>query len=242
MRPRPGLVTIVVPAKNEAPAIGRTLRGLPVGTLRAAGYTVETVVVDGRSRDGTDDIARRHGARVIRDGGAGKGLAVRQARGAFHGEFIVMIDADGSYAPDAIPRVVDAMARGGADVVMGDRRPQPGSMSGLHRVGNRLLSMQATLLYGTACRDVCTGLWGFRHEALRGLPLRSTGFELEAELFATSTRLGLRIAHVPVDYLPRQGVAKLSASRDGMRIGWTLLRSRFIPLEPQRPAVTEVRA
>lgn len=224
---RAGLVSIIVPAKDEAAAIGRTLRGLPIQTLRAAGFEVETIVLDGRSSDGTRDIARRHGARVVTDRGEGKGAAVREARAALRGEYVVMLDADGSYAPDAIPRLLSPLAWGEADIVMGDRQVLAGSMKPVHRFGNVMLSLGASILYGRACRDVCTGLWAFRASALHDLPLQARGFELEAEMFALSARMGLRVAHVPVDYLPREGTAKLSASRDGLRIGWCLVRSRF---------------
>lgn len=226
----PGLVTIVVPAKDEAGAIGDTLRSLPLATLHTAGFETEVIVLDGHSRDDTCAIARSWGAEVRPDLGRGKGSAVRGARTAFRGDYVIMLDADGTYAPDAIPRVVDLLAHGFADVVMGDRLPQGGSMSGLHRAGNRMLSMGATLLYGRRVRDLCTGLWGFRSDALQRLPLRSTGFELESELFALSARLGLRIRHTDVDYLPRTGTSKLTTS-DGLRIGWCLVRNRFASLK-----------
>lgn len=235
MNATPGLVTIVVPAKDEEAAIGRTLRALPKGTLRAAGFSVEVVVLDGSSGDATRRIAKRHGARIIGDAGRGKGRAFRGARPRLRGEFIVMLDADGSYATDAIPRLLDTLRRGDADIVMGRRTLRPGSMTGLHRVGNALLSAEASLLYARRCHDLCTGLWGFRAGALQAMPLRSKGFELEAELFATASRLGLRIEEVPVDYLPRGGQAKLSAGRDGLRIGWCLLATRFTSMREPRP-------
>ncbi len=103
-------------------------------------------------------------------------------------------------------------------------------MSAVHRAGNAALSLGATLLYGRRVRDLCTGLWGFRSDALRLLPLKSKGFELESELFALSARLRLRIRHTPVDYLPRLGVSKLTTA-DGLRIGWCLVRNRFVPVQ-----------
>jgi dolichol-phosphate mannosyltransferase len=232
----PGLVTLVVPAKDEAAAIGATLRSLPLATLQAAGFRTEVVVLDGHSRDATRAIAAAWGARVLPDRGHGKGSAFREARPAFRGEHVVMLDADGTYAPDAIPRVLELLAGGQAQVVMGDRTVLDGSMSALHRVGNGLLSLAATVLYGHRVPDLCTGLWGFRAEDLQALPLRSQRFELEAELFALSARSGLRIRHIPVDYLPRKGTSKLSA-RDGLRIGWCLLRNRFASLPPPGRAV-----
>ena len=227
---RPGLVTFVVPAKNEAPAIARTLRALPVRTLQAAGVRSEGLILDGNSHDGTREIAEGLGATVVPDREAGKGAAVRNARAQFRGDYVVMLDADGTYAPDAIPRLLAPLAWGEADVVMGTRDIQSGAMSNLNRVGNALLSLGASVLYGRPCPDLCTGLWGFQAAALNALPLTSRGFELEAEIFSLASRLGLRIASVPVDYLPRHGITKLSAARDGLRIGWCLVRSRFVPL------------
>jgi len=230
-----GLVTIVLPAKNEEAAIGRTLRALPVGTLRALGLDMEVIVLDGHSKDATARIARQWGATVILDRVPGKGSALRAAIGAFNGDYIVMLDADGTYAPDAIPRVLGPLLRGEADVVLGHRRRLPGSMTSLHFVGNKALSLFATFLYGQTCHDVCTGMWAFRREALRAMPLQSERFGLEAELFSLTSRLHLRLVHVRCDYLPRIGANKLSFGHDGLRIVRRLMRSRLAPL-PKRGA------
>lgn len=235
-RPTDRLITIVVPAKDEAEAIGRTIKSLPITELRAAGFDVEVVVLDGHSTDGTPDIARSLGARVLPDRGEGKGAALRDARGSLRGEFIVMLDADGSYPGAAIPRMLEPITKGQADIVMGDRVRRPGSMSGLHRFGNMALSLEASVLYGQKCPDLCTGLWAFRADALHAMPLQSTGFEIEAEMFAMASRMHLRVAHVRVDYHPRAGMTKLSAARDGPRIGWCLVRTRFLRIPSARPS------
>lgn len=243
------IVSIVIPARNEERAIGATLRALPLSTLRAMGFRLEVVVLDGHSTDQTAAIARALGATVIPDRERGKGAALRNAIPKLRGDYVVMLDGDGTYAADAIPRAVARLAHNGADVVMGDRVAQPGAMSGLHRVGNTGLSLMARTLYLRSCPDVCTGLWGFRAEALRGMPLRSQGFGLEAELFAFACRMGLSIEHVAVDYLPRNGVAKLSSTRDGLRIARRLVVSRFAslptagrPLRALTPAAIAVAA
>lgn len=239
---RPNLVTIVLPAKDEEAAIGGTLRSLPLPTLRALGYDVETFVLDGQSVDATAAIARQWGATVVADREPGKGAALRNALTHFRGEFIVMLDADGTYPADSIPRILGPLARGEAEIVMGKRLPRPGSMPEHHRVGNALLSLVASALYARFCPDVCTGLWGFRQEALRALPLQSRGFGLEAELFALSARLRRRVAHVLVDYLPRSGPTKLSSGRDGLRILRRLLRSRVASLRPAGAAAAGASA
>lgn len=223
------LVTLVVPAKDEGEAIAATLQSLPLTTLQAAGFRTEVVVLDGHSKDATASIAAQLGAIVLPDRGHGKAAALREARAWLRGDYVIMLDADGTYAPDAIPRVLALLSKGGADVVMADRTALDGSMSAVHRVGNVLLSLGASILYGRRVRDLCTGLWGFRTAALRSLPLQSSGFELEAELFALSARLHLRVLHTRVDYLPRTGTSKLGG-KDGLRIGWCLVRNRFVPV------------
>jgi dolichol-phosphate hexosyltransferase len=234
------LVTIVIPAKDEQSAIGPTLRGLPIATLAAAGLDTEVLVLDGNSKDNTASIARDHGASVIPDRGAdGKGTALRDARPLFRGDYIVMLDADGTYPPDTIPSLLVPLLVGDADIAMGTRKPTPGAMSPSHRIGNRVLSTAATLLYGRRCPDLCTGLWAFRADALKQLPLRARRFGLEAELFAMACRRKLRIVHVRADYLPRQGKdsrAKLRFGPDGSRIVLRLLRTRLARM-PKEPAV-----
>jgi dolichol-phosphate mannosyltransferase len=234
-RPDTGLVTIVLPARNEEKAIGPTLRSIPYETLETLGFDVETMVLDGHSEDQTRDIVYKHGgATVVFDRHPGKAQALINARHLFDGDFVVMLDADGTYPPEAIPRILAPLAWGEADVVMGSRHPQEGAMSGLHRFGNATLSMLARGLYQQRCPDLCTGMWSFRSEALHALPLQSYRFELEAEMFALASRFGLDIEHVPIDYLPRRGSSKLSLF-DAVRIVWWLVRSRFVPLDRERP-------
>jgi len=233
--PPRGLLTIVLPAKNEEAALARTMRALPRGTLDALGLDVEVVVLDGHSVDATAAIGRRWGAVVIEDREPGKGNAVRNAVKALRGDYVVMLDADGTYPPDTIPRMLFPLLRGTAEVVVGDRVPQEGAMVGSHVLGNVLLSTYSSLLYGRRCRDVCTGLWAFRSDILRALPLQSRGFGLEAELFGLAARMRLRVAHVPFDYLPRHGLTKLNTGRDGLRILRRLLRTRLAPIPRLRP-------
>lgn len=229
------LVTIVLPAKDEEAALDPILRSLPTDTLATMGLAVETLVLDGQSEDATRDIAYEHGGTtVVFDREHGKGRALTNGREHVDGDYVVMLDADGTYALDAIPRLLAPLLADTADVVAGRRRIRPGAMSPTHRIGNRLLSLLAQALYLRPCPDLCTGMWGFQADALAALPLRSRGFELEAEMFALSSRLGLRLEHVPVDYLPRMGASKLDTT-DGLRIAWWLVRSRFAPLGTGEP-------
>ncbi|MHB8634391.1 MAG: glycosyltransferase [Thermoplasmatota archaeon] len=230
-----GLVTILVPARNEAAAIAKTLRSLPRATLAASGFDTEVFVLDGHSTDATRDLALLAGATVIPDRERGKGNAVRHARHIARGAYTVMLDGDGTYPPDAIPRLLDPLVCGEADIVMGTRRPLRGAMRPLHRVGNRLLSWTATALCGETCGDLCTGMWAFRTEVLQGLPLQSERYGLEAEMFAVATRMGFSIRRAAIDYLPRRGHSGLSWQTDGARIFRRLVKARISPLPVVAP-------
>src|SRR5262249_31465122 len=110
----PAPFSLVVPALNEEQTIGGVLEGLQ-------GLTDDLIIVDGRSRDRTCEIARSFGARVIHDNGRGKGDAVRVGLHAARHAIVVFIDADGSHEPKEIPHLVAPIAEGRADLVIGSR-------------------------------------------------------------------------------------------------------------------------
>lgn len=227
-RASPSRVTILLPARNEEAGLSETLARLPVDDVRALGHDVEVVVVDGHSSDGTREAARRYGARVLVQPGKGKGDAVRMAFRVLDSDYVVMLDADSTYPEDRIPRFVRYLDAG-FDVVMGSRLSgtiHEGAMSGTNRFGNWALSTLATALYGRRCTDVCTGLWGFNREAMAALPLRSDGFEIEAEMYAESVKAGLNVVEVPIEYRARAGDTKLNKLGDGYRIARALVECR----------------
>src|SRR5437867_10663036 len=119
-----GEVVVLLPALNEARAIGQVIDGIPKDSLRTRGYAVSIWVVDGHSSDGTMDIARGRGAATFVQRGKGKGTGMRQAiehilaRPASGERVFVMLDADGTYPGDQIPDFVEAL-RAGDDVVLG---------------------------------------------------------------------------------------------------------------------------
>lgn len=227
-RARHARVTLLVPAKNEESGIRETLASLPVDALRRAGHPTEILVVDGKSTDRTREIAATAGARVLVQVGMGKGNAVRGALRATTADYVVMLDADATYPAERAPDFVRYLDEG-FDVVMGSRLRGEialGALSPMNRVGNVGLSALASVLFGRRCTDVCTGMWGFRRDALARLPLESEGFEIEAEIFAEAVKAGLNILEVPIRYGARRGTTKLNKLGDGARIAARLLRSR----------------
>ena len=223
-------LTILLPALNEEDGIGEVIDSVPFAALRAAGFEVRVLVVDGHSTDKTREIAAGRGADVVVQAGRGKGLGVRMGFSLINSDFIVMMDADGTYPTTAIPIFAERL-RNGADVVIGSRFAggiEEGAMSNVNMLGNRILTFLASILYGSKTTDVCTGMWGLNRKAIETLRLNSTGFELEAELFAQASKANLAMREVPVRYSKRRGTPKLSSLRSGIQIGLKLLRKKFV--------------
>jgi len=220
-------------------AVGSVIGRIPMERLRRSGYDVRVWVVDGQSTDATLQIAREHGASTYVQAGAGKGNGIRQAldhlieapreANAAGRQLFVMLDADGSYPPEEIPKFLEAL-ESGSDVVVGSRflgHMDDGAISSLNRVGNRLLSRLAGLLFGLPVSDVCTGMWAFREDCLRRFGLGANAFDLEADLFAASCEVGARLKELPIDYACRIGEPKLVPLRTGLLIAWRLIARRL---------------
>ena len=217
---------ILIPTLNEAEAIGQTIDDV---LEHVPGCLV--LVINGPSTDRTADIARDRGATVI-DAPKGKGLAIRTVLpdilDQYPGEYYVMLDGDYTYPAKHIPSILRELKEVGT--VIGYRAiREHGSMTATNKVGNWGLSMLASTLYKTWVQDVCSGLWGFRRDALREFTLTSDSFTLEVDLFANAVRNGYGLAQIPIEYRARIGgsVPKLKVS-DGFEIAWFLLKARFV--------------
>ena len=248
-----GSIEVVLPALNEEKGVGNVIDRIPRDKLVQSGFQVRVWVVDGKSKDATLEVARNRGANTFVQTGDGKGNGVRQlldhiiadGRGPDQGSRVfVMLDADGSYPPEAIPKFVEAL-KAGSDVVVGSRflgEVQEGAITPLNRLGNRILSRLAGFLFGTPVSDVCTGMWAFREDSLRRLGLAADGFDLEADLFASSCESGARLRELPIDYHRRIGDPKLVPLRTGLLIAWRLLLKRLNRREGVVPRIDRRKA
>ncbi len=223
-RRHPETVSVVIPTKNEAANLPWVLERMP-------DWVDEILVVDGRSTDGTVEVARacRPNAVIVLERRPGKGAAVRAGFAAATGDIVVMIDADGSMDPVEIGRYVAAIQRG-ADLAKGSRRMAGGGsadITALRDVGNRALLLGANLLLGTRFSELCYGFMAVRRSAVADLHLVSDGFEIETEIVARAVRARQVIAEVPsFEYPRRAGESNLSVVRDGLRIVRTLFQVR----------------
>jgi glycosyltransferase involved in cell wall biosynthesis len=212
-------VSIVFPCLNEESGVAECVQDA-LAQLGRAGISGEVIVSDNGSTDGSEAVAARAGARVVHESYRGYGSALRTGIRAARGEYIVMLDADGSYDLGAIDAMVRAL-RSGADLVMGNRfrgRLAPGAMPWAHRyIGSPLLSGLLNLFFKTTVGDVHCGMRAFTRDAYHRLALKTTGMEFASEMVARAARIKLDIAEVPVDYHPRAGESKLRRYRDGWR-------------------------
>jgi dolichol-phosphate mannosyltransferase len=222
-------VCIILPALNEEETIGSVIDEIPGQALKDAGYVVQVLVVDNGSTDKTGRVAKARGAEVIVEPRKGKGRAVRTALETVDADFIFMLDADYTYPTTYIPDMLDILQHDYA-VVIGSRlkgKRDKGAMNRLNTTGNQLLTLMANTLYRSKTSDLCTGLWGFKGEVIKGLKLSADGFDFEAELFTQVAKNGYRIGEVPIHYRRRHNEAKLNSLKDGLKIGWKLITERF---------------
>jgi glycosyltransferase involved in cell wall biosynthesis len=214
-------LSIVMPCLDEAETIG-TCIAKARRFLDASGVDGEIVVADNGSRDGSQAIAVREGARVVAVTDRGYGSALQGGISAARGRFIVMGDADDSYDFSAIGGFIEKL-RAGADVVIGDRFGgvvEPGAMPPLHRwLGNPVLSALGRLFFRSPIRDFHCGLRGFTKAAYERMALRTTGMEFASEMIVKATLLGMRVDEVPIVLHPdgRSRPPHLRSWRDGWR-------------------------
>ncbi|HEY6843554.1 MAG TPA: glycosyltransferase family 2 protein [Thermoanaerobaculia bacterium] len=182
----------------------------------------EIVVADNGSSDGSPEIARAAGARVLHVRERGYGSALMGGIVGARGESVIIGDPDGSYDFGSVGPLLDKL-RGGYDLVVGNRFDggiQPGAMPVLNRlVGNPVLSALGRLFYGSNVRDFHCGLRGFKKSAIERLDLQSSGMEFASEMIVKATLLGLRVAEVPTTLAPdgRSRPPHLRPWRDGWR-------------------------
>jgi glycosyltransferase involved in cell wall biosynthesis len=211
-------LSVVIPCLNEAESIEIVVRKA-LETMREHGIDGEVIVADNGSTDGSPELAERAGAQVVHEPRRGYGSAYLAGLAAARGRYVLMGDADDTYDFAEIPRFLAPLEEG-ADVVIGNRmkRIRPGAMPWLHRhIGNPALTGMLNLFFGAGVSDAHCGMRAMRRDLLPALNLRTTGMEFASEQVIRSSKLGLDIREVDIEYHPRRGESKLSSFSDGWR-------------------------
>ena len=212
---------MVMPCLNEAETLAVCI-GKAQTSLRENGVEGEVVVADNGSTDGSQEIATRLGARVVDVPEKGYGAALMGGIQAAHGTYVIMADADDSYALDDLGPFIERL-RGGADLVMGNRFKgtiEDGAMPFLHKyLGNPVLSLVGRVLFKTGIGDFHCGMRGFRRDRILELQLRTPGMEFASEMVVRASLARYRIEEVPTTLKPdgRSREPHLRTWRDGWR-------------------------
>jgi dolichol-phosphate mannosyltransferase len=213
-------VCVLLPTLNEAETIGDVIDG-----FREAGFE-RVLVVDGDSSDGTREIATEHGARVITQSGRGKGQAVREGVAEIEAPHVLMADGDGTYRPGDAVTMLEPLFEGRAEHVIGNRFAdmEPGAMTRLNKIGNRLINRLFAAIHGRDLKDILSGYRAFTRTSFERSRLDADGFGIETELAVECVRQGVSTEVVPITYRSRPGPSEtnLHPIADGGRIILTL--------------------
>lgn len=213
-------LSILMPCLNEAETLEKCISKAK-RFLQDSGVAGEILIADNGSTDGSQDIARRNGARLVQVPIQGYGAALRSGIAAARGRYVIMGDADDSYDFSNLMPFVDKL-RDGYDLAMGNRFKggiARDAMPFLHRyIGNPVLSLIGRIFFGAPVGDFHCGLRGFKRAAIEDLKLNTTGMEFASEMVVRASLNKLKITEVPTT-LSKDGRSRRSHLRT-WRDGW----------------------
>ena len=219
-------IAVIIPALNEEASLGRVLEAVPE-------WVDDVIVADNGSHDGTVEVARGHGARVVVSPRRGYGSACQAGMAELGcADVVVFLDADFSDDPSQMGRLVDPIIAGEADIVIGSRalgRAEPGALTPQQRWGNWLATRLIGLFWGVRFTDLGP-FRAVRYRTLWELAMRDPNFGWTVEMQIKAARDRLRAIETPVPYRKRIGKSKISGTVRGValagcKILWTIFRA-----------------
>ncbi|MBX6353457.1 MAG: glycosyltransferase [Thermoflavifilum sp.] len=225
-------IAVLIPCYNESLTIAKV-----VSDFRQALPDADIYVYDNNSTDGTDDIARKAGAIVRRETRQGKGNVVRRMFREVEADLFVLVDGDDTYPAEQVHRLLEPVARGEADMAIGDRLSNGSyfeqNKRPFHDLGNRLVRGLINRLFSTGLRDIMTGYRVMNRRFVKNFPIASEGFEIETEMTLHALDKRYTIVEVPIDYRdrPEGSHSKLDTFSDG----WRVLVTIFSIFKSYRP-------
>ena len=203
-------LSLVIPCYNEQDGVREVIGRCPADVD-------EIVVVDNNCTDRTAAVARSLGAGVVSETRPGYGAAYQAGLSAARGDIVVTLDGDGTYPPEAIPQLVDALVERQLDFLSACRFPlaDKQAMSPTNRFGNWVLTATAMMLFFQPIRDSQSGMWVFRRSILDRLRVTSDGMPFSQEIKLEAILRGFRFGEAHIAYGARIGEVKLQKWRDG---------------------------
>jgi len=200
------VIEVILPVLDEVDALPWVLGRFP------AGY--EPIVADNGSTDGSSELARRLGARVVVEPRPGFGAACFTGLAAARADVVCFMDCDGSLDPEELPTVAAPVLSGAADLVLGARKPERGAWPLHARAANRMLTLELRRRSGLRLRDLGP-MRAARRLPLLGLELADRRFGWPLEMVLRAHAAGWRLEEVPVGYLARVGRSKVTGTARG---------------------------
>lgn len=212
-------VSLVIPCMNEEKTIGLCITKAKK-VFSGVSRNWEIIVSDS-STDASREIAGKMGARVISPGDKGYGIACLEGMKFARGDIIILADADDTYDFFEIPKFMEPLMKGDADLVIGTRLRgviMKNAMPWLHRyIGNPVLTGCLNWIFKTGITDAHCGMRAITRDAFEKLDLKAAGMEFASEMLIEAATKKLRIREVPISYYPRQAPSKLHTWGDGWR-------------------------
>jgi hypothetical protein len=224
-----------MPTLNEEKGVGKTIDSIKKDISKKNNWELEIAIIDGLSKDKTQEIAKKRGAKIILEKRRGYGRAYKTGMSKATGDIIVTGDADATYPFNRIHKYIQLLLDEDLDFITTDRFAElkHGSMSVKHAFGNVVLASALRILFFINIRDSQSGMWIFKKEALKkiqpledfndGMPFSE---EIKIEMF---TAKNIRAKEIPSTLSSREGEVKLESFKDGYRNLKFLFKKRITP-------------
>jgi len=224
----------LIPTINEEEGIGKTLDSINYNYFKKKKWDVEIIIIDGDSKDKTQEIAKKKEANIIVEKRKGYGRAYKTGMPKATGDIIVTGDGDATYPFERIHQYVQMLIDQDLDFITTDRFAElkHGSMSTKHYIGNTILLWSLRLLFFINLKDSQSGMWIFKKDALDkiqpledfndGMPFSE---EIKIEMFKTK---GIKAKEIPSALYAREGEVKIESFADGWKNLKFLFRKRFL--------------